>query len=140
MKSSEPQVSQKGANPHPYPLAKRVCKCGCGHSFQPKRHDQVYLNSQHANYGYNHGVRKEKLKSTKLLNKILAKNDQILGKHLRNRRANEATCSKFSLQTDGFEFMVYTGRANTGEFLIYNFCYQYETVGKETIIRIKRIS
>jgi hypothetical protein len=140
MKSSHSPSSQKRENPLPNPIAKRICKCGCGHTFQPRRHDQIYLNSRHANYGYNHGERKQKSKTNKLVNKILEKNDQILANHLRNQRINECTCSIVSLRADGFDFSTYTGRANTGEFYIYNFCYQYQKMGNEPIVKIKRMS
>ena len=46
--------------PLPRPISRRDCKCGCGNEFQPLRKDQIYLNKQHADFGYNHGKRKRK--------------------------------------------------------------------------------
>jgi hypothetical protein len=45
--------------PLPWPISPRDCEYGCGNRFQPHRRDQMYLNKQHTDYGYNHIKRKE---------------------------------------------------------------------------------
>lgn len=60
------------------PLSTRICACGCENEFQPRRKDQVYLNKQHADHGYNNGKRKNNADTFNKQNKILKKNDNIL--------------------------------------------------------------
>lgn len=95
----------------PSPLKKRICQCGCSVEFQPTRKDQIYLNKQHADYGYNHQKRKprdaEKIKQVK----ILAQNDRIIGKHfLANKRRDETAIVYFDvLRADGYDFSLHVG-------------------------------
>jgi len=64
----------------PRPISKRECKCGCGHEFQPGRRNQIYLNKQHADFGYNHGIRKGKKEKELEVESILRHNDRVLEK------------------------------------------------------------
>ena len=101
----------KYSPPPPSPLKKRICQCGCLVEFQPTRKDQIYLNKQHADYGYNHQKRKsrdaEKIKQVK----ILAKNDRIIGKHFQaNKRRDETATVYFDvLRADGYDFSLHVG-------------------------------
>ncbi len=101
----------KHTSPPPSPIKKRICQCGCSVEFQPTRRDQVYLNKQHADYGYNHLKRKprdvEKIRQVK----VLAKNDRIIAKHfLSNKRHNEAASVYFDvLRADGYDFSAHVG-------------------------------
>lgn len=101
--------SSKYTPPPPSPLKKRICQCGCSVEFQPTLKDQIYLNKQHADYGYNHQKRKsrdaEKIKQVK----ILAKNDRIIGKHfLANKRRDETAIVYFDvLRADGYDFSLH---------------------------------
>ena len=83
--------------PAPRPIAERICICGCGHSFIPSRRDKVYLNNQHANYGYNHGKRKSKNRNRIRDEKILLKNDNILEKHFKSGKGQDEI-ERFYLQ------------------------------------------
>ncbi len=78
--------SYKHSQPPPSPLAERICKCGCDIEFQPNRKDQVYLNKQHADFGYNHNIRSKRDANKRDQSKVLAKNDRILEKHFNTKR------------------------------------------------------
>lgn len=131
---------RKHPSPPPLPLAKRTCRCGCRNQFQPKRNDQIYLNSQHANFAYNHGKRKLNMQKIKQVNAIIQQNDLILSKYFKGKRLNRVQCSKTSLAADGFNFDFFTGRTTSGEFALYNFCYQLHVINDTTIIEIQKIA
>lgn len=104
------KTTQRGIVP-PRPIEMRTCKCGCGNEFQPYRKDQIYLNRQHGNLGYNHLIRKtkdaEKIKQVK----VLAKNDRILEKHFQAniRKDNTAIVYFDILRADGYNFSAHVG-------------------------------
>ena len=88
----------------PRPIPPAVCKCGCGHSFQPRRKDQIYINKQHADYGYNHNKRMLKNWRRKKAEKILSHNDNILKKYFKAYKQGDcATCFLKDLKEDGFD-------------------------------------
>jgi hypothetical protein len=100
-----------GNTPPPRPLSPRECKCGCGNIFQPKRRDQVYLNKQHADYGYNHNTRDIKNLNRNEVEKILSSNDKVLEKYFKaHRQENCAICYFDALKSDGFNTAHHIGK------------------------------
>jgi hypothetical protein len=116
----------KYASPSPSPLKRCICQCGCSVEFQSTRKNQIYLNKQHADYGYNHQKRKprdaEKIKHVK----ILTKNDRIIAKHfLANIRRDETATVYFDvLRADGYDFSIHVGMVEE-EGREYFFTFQY---------------
>lgn len=116
----------KQTSPPPRPLAARICGCGCENEFQPGRKDQIYMNKQHADFGYNHLIRKfkdaEKIKYVK----ILTKNDRILEKHyLAFKRKGVFPIVFFDiLLADGFDFSAYVGMTEKDK-TDYHFTFRY---------------
>ena len=125
--SVDETISKESLAPVPRPLADRICECGCKNPFQPTRKDQIYLNTQHANYGYNHGKRKEKNKSRSREEAFLAKNDEVLHKHYTcERRSTEVVRYYDVLKADGFKFAYNIGRTEkNGDVLWYSYRYYY---------------
>lgn len=119
--------------PAPRPIAPRVCACGCENTFQPSRKDQIYLNTQHANFGYNHGKRKEKNKARTKEEAILARNDEILHKHFISERGNDVVVRYFDvLKADKFKFAYHIGRDEEGGHVKwYSYRYRYEILYTE---------
>lgn len=111
-------------SPPPSPIEERECACGCGHKFVPKRRDQIYLNRQHANFGYNHGKRKKNAKAEVEIQKKLRINDKVLEKHFRLYDRKEAVCFLTILKADGFSEGYYYGRI-TLDNQVFCFSYNY---------------
>jgi hypothetical protein len=111
--------------PLPRPVSPRDCECGCGNRFQPNRRDQMYLNKQHADYGYNHVKRKEKNLNRKKCEKILLLNDNILKKHCTSDRSGkQVDCYYDIIKAEGFKFAYNVGRKEVQE-VVYNYTYNY---------------
>jgi hypothetical protein len=111
--------------PLPRPIAPRECECGCQNKFQPYRRDQVYLNKQHADYGYNHGKRKAKNLNRITCEKILLKNDTILKKHYTSEwNSKQVDCYFDIIKAEGFKFGYNVGRNEVKE-VVYNYTYNY---------------
>lgn len=127
--------------PPPSPIAERECKCGCGHKFTPNRRDKVYINSQHANYGYNHGKRKTKAKSEVSTQKGLRINDRVLEKHFKASKQKEAVCFLMILNADGFRqqyFIGYNIIDELGFYYSYNYVFHiYESEGHK-LVKIRK--
>lgn len=107
------------------PLAPKICACGCENEFQPKRKDQVYLNKQHADFGYNNGKRKKKTVITKQ-ERILRNNDVILD-DIWNRLSNgknEVLCNYELMNLFDFNDAYFIGINNQNDNPIY-FTYRY---------------
>lgn len=126
-------MDTRSGAPVPRPIAPRLCACDCGHTFQPRRKDQIYLNTQHANYAYNHGQRKEKNKSRKREEAFLAKNDAILHKHYRSEKDQKIVVRYYDvLIADGFKFQYNIGSTEeNGLVLWYSYRYYYSVVNTE---------
>ena len=123
--SVDETISNESLPPVPRPLADRICECGCGHSFPPSRRDQVYYNSQHANYGYNHGKRKAKSKNRTKEEKILLKNDNTLDRHYGMNKVDKvADCFFDVIKADKYNFGYHIGKKQEGD-LEYFFTYRY---------------
>ena len=119
------RITEGPITPAPRPIAERICICGCGHSFIPSRRDKVYLNNQHANYGYNHGKRKSKNKNRISVEKILLKNDNVLDKHYKSERNTKHVDRHYAiLKADGFKFGYHIGKSET-DSIEYYYTYNY---------------
>lgn len=120
-------IDVSGNAPPPRPILPLECKCGCGHTFQPRRIDQEYINKQHADFGYNHNVRKIKNRNRKEVEKILMSNDRILEKHFKADRLEKCVTRYYDiLKADGFNFSLYVGQMvqdNLEYYFLYNYCY-----------------
>lgn len=111
--------------PVPRPIAPRECACGCKNMFYPKRKDQIYLNRQHANFGYNHGKRKKRSRNRSKEERILAKNDEILHRHYTCEKDMEIVERYYDvLKADGFKFGYNIGRTEKND-VVYNYTYRY---------------
>jgi hypothetical protein len=125
----------------PSPLAKRICVCGCGHEFQPNRLDHIHLNSNHYDFAYNHGPRKEKYASENFVMKAIRKNDRILEKYFRLFNQETVTLNLVILQAEGFESRYYIGQVSQGHnkfFCLYNYAFMLTKQGSITNVIIKR--
>jgi len=126
--------------PLPRPISRRDCECGCGHEFQPLRKDQIYLNKQHADFGYNHGKRKRKNLNRKNIEKILLKNDNILKKHYTSDwNSTQVECYHEIIKADGFKFAYHIGKKEVKK-IVYYYTYNYfYTVFKKNEIKMIKI-
>ncbi|MFT5104041.1 MAG: hypothetical protein ACI86C_001702 [Candidatus Latescibacterota bacterium] len=124
--------------PLPRPIPTRECQCGCGHRFQPKRNDNIYLNKQHADFAYNHGPRKQRNTGRIEFEKILRKNDNILHKYFTSIGVGTEREQYYEvLKADGFKSGYHIGRINVKEkeyHLVYR--YMYHVLKRENIFRI----
>ena len=127
-------------SPPPRPIPPAVCKCGCGHTFQPRRKDQIYLNKQHADFGYNHNTRLVKDSKRKTVESTLRNNDNVLKKYFKAYKQGDcATCYLKALKEDSFDSAYFIGiNEQGGKKLYYLYNYYYHISGKhnETIIKI----
>ena len=108
----------------PSPLAELICPCGCENSFQPRRIDQIYFNSRHANHGYNHGKRKLLNPNTPRIQKILHKNDSLLRKYHELKPTEDYSFPLGIITTEGFDTRFHLGNTNV-EGVSYFTSYHY---------------
>lgn len=137
MKNTKPKI-----NPKPFPISERKCVCGCENIFQPTRRDQIYLDQQHANFGYNHGKRKENYSNALFIDKILRKNDRILEKYLKHLNKDSTELNKMIIMADGFDPKFITGTIDRNDetfFIIYNYCYYFFDYQGQTFIKIEKL-
>ena len=118
-------IDPTSSAPLPSPLSAKECECGCGHSFFPRRRDNIYLNKQHADFAYNHGKRKSKNKHRLIDDKALRKNDNLLDKHFKSEKG-QGEIDRFYdiLKADGFQSGHHIGRIYQNE-KEYHFSYRY---------------
>lgn len=114
----------------PSPIRQRVCKCGCGHDFQPNRKDHLYINKQHYDFDYNTTKRKIKNKHIIEVEKTLRLNNRILEKHYQsnigNKKKEPVRCYYEILKADGFTSKNYLGVSEEGTekfYLLYDYYY-----------------
>ena len=125
----------------PSPIPRRECECGCGNSFQPNRKDHIYLNTQHANFGYNHGKRKELNPNNSTIQKITRRNDSLLRKYHDLKPSENYEFPLGIITAEGFDTRFFTGTSQIeGETFhaMYNYCYKLSTKEKFTFILIKQ--
>ena len=130
----------------PSPLANRICKCGCGIEFPPKRSDQDYLNPKHANFGYNHGPRKEKYAEERDITKVIRKNDRILEKYFKLYDKLRVKMNLVLVKADGFQDGLFTRvlSINNAEteikyLALYKYCYRIFRQGDVKYIEIREV-
>jgi len=130
-------------SPPPRPIPPAVCKCGCGHTFQPRRKDQIYLNKQHADFGYNHNTRLVKDSKRKTVERILRSNDNVLKKYFKAYRQGDcATCYLKALKVDGFDSAYFIGlneQDGKKHHYLYNYYYHISVKDNLTIIKIYKL-
>ena len=129
---------------HSSPLKERDCPCGCGESFIPKRRDQVYKNSRHANYAYNHGKGKQKSLGQRKAESQLRLNDKILEKFYVLDQRDTVIVFSLNLTAEGFDNSYFIGNEFKDDLLYkksYNYLF-YEYIKEERkltqIIKQKR--
>jgi hypothetical protein len=128
--------------PPPKPIPIKECECGCGYAFQPRRRDHIYLDTVHANYGYNHGKRKEKDEKAKELNKKLATNDRILKKYHDAYHVKPVVVDLINLKADGFRdnlFLSIGIENNETSFYLYHFAFVPYKNDNQTLVKILKI-
>ena len=140
--NKEEIIDPKGNQPLPRPISERKCKCGCGHYFYPSRRDQIYLNKQHADFGYNHGKRKTKNKNKVNTEKILLKNDNILSRHFNSEKGCKTVDRYLDiLIADGFirEYNIGKHEENGVDYYYtYNFYYRILLVNNIKKVKISK--
>lgn len=126
--------------PPPSPISSKECGCGCGNVFQPQRRDQIYLNKQHADFGYNHKIRKIKHQNRKKEERILRTNDSILEKYYQTHKLEDcATCYLDALKADGFKTAYFIGmneKNRIKNYYLYNYRYCINIDNKTEMIKI----
>lgn len=139
-------LRNKKNNEDPSPLANRICKCGCGIEFPPKRSDQDYLNPKHANFGYNHGPRKEKYAEEIDTTKIIRKNDRILEKYFRLFNTPFVKLNLIIVKAEGFKDELFTriiavkkGENEYKYHTLYKYCYRILKQGDVEYILIQKL-
>lgn len=123
--------SYKHSQLPPSPLAERICRCGCGIEFQPNRKDQVYLNKQHADFGYNHNIRSKRDANKRVQVKVLSKNDRILQKHFGAKKVLDDYAETYLeiLRADGYDSSMHISEDNVKgvrSFFSFNYYIQIE--------------
>lgn len=142
MESNNTEIEEildtKGSTPLPRPISARECECGCGHSFYPKRRDNIYLNKQHADFAYNHGKRKSKNRNRIRDEKILLKNDNILEKHFKSEKGQDEIERFYDvLKADGFKSGYHIGRINHNEKEYHiTYRYMYRMYARNEVLKI----
>jgi len=116
------------------PHKERMCPCGCETMFIPRRRDQVYLNSNHANHAYNNGKRKQKSKRQVEAEKQLRLNDKLLAKFYSYFKKTEAVVLSLNLKAEDFDHSFFIGHSFIGEELYYkSFNYLFREYEKDGI-------
>lgn len=126
----------------PSPLAPRICACGCGHEFQPTRKDKVYLNNDHAQFGYNHGKRKERDGNSSKVNKLIRKNDNILRIFFEQGHLRKRLPRLSSLKDLGFNCGInVANQVIDGKIFLIMYNYRYTLIKREneSYVKIEKI-
>jgi hypothetical protein len=129
---------------NPSPLHNRICACGCDIEFQPNRIDQIYLNRLHANKAYNHGKRKQMHLREKAINKILKKNDDILGRFFALRASHRSSYTTYFdiIKAAGFDenhFVSFEKAPRQNDkYIMYHYCISFSRED-ERMIKIEKI-
>lgn len=135
-------LDTKGSVPLPRPIFARLCECGCGYSFYPRRRDNIYLNKQHADFAYNHGKRKIINRRRVRDEKILLKNDNVLDKHFKSDKTKDEIERFYEiLKADGFKSGYHVGRIYQKEkeyHITYRYMYRIFKRNEVLLINIKK--
>ena len=101
------------------PYKEKECPCGCEEMFIPRRRDQIYFNSKHANNAYNNGKRKQSSKNQVTAEKQLRKNDKLLRKYHQLFKETEAVVASVTLKAEGFKHSFFIGNELQNEIIYY---------------------
>ena len=108
---------------YPSPINRRVCKCGCGHDFQPGRKDQFYINKRHYDADYNRNNRKIKNQHIIAVEKQLSLNNRTLDKYYKanitNQKKGFVQCYLTILKADNFTTQHHAGIVEKGAKTFY---------------------
>ncbi|PHR46514.1 MAG: hypothetical protein COA32_10240 [Fluviicola sp.] len=124
------------------PLKKRICKCGCEIEFQPRRKDQIYFDTIHANHGYNHGKRKERDPNSSTVIKHIRKNDSILRFFYEQKVGGEAKPRLSSLKDAGFNSAISVGNMEKDGrryYFMYNYKYCFLSTENKEYVKIEKV-
>ena len=123
-------------NPSPIPL--RECKCGCGHVFQPRRFNQVFISKKHADFYHYHQVKKPKNKIRNEIENIHRKNDRICSAHFNAQSGSEVNCSLAMLKNEGFNDQYIQGTiTELGKKYVLTYHHMYTVFAHNGIPTIK---
>jgi hypothetical protein len=135
-------IDPTSSAPLPSPLSAKECECGCGHSFSPRRRDNIYLNKQHADFAYNHGKRKSKNRNRISIEKILLKNNNILDKHYKSEKGQDEIERFYDvLKADGFKFGYHIGKTEKDGidfYYTYNYVIRIFFVNNMKMVKIDK--
>tara|TARA_R110002072_G_scaffold16048_1_gene63479 strand:+ start:60984 stop:61409 length:426 start_codon:yes stop_codon:yes gene_type:complete len=125
-------------NVDPNPIAPRICKCGCGNTFQPRSISHVYVNKKHGDFGYYHNVRKPKQKNQILIQKIHRKNDRVCKKYVDFSEDGIAICNWESILAEGLNDAFTHGECEeSGVRYVLTYNYMYHVFKENEIIKVK---
>lgn len=122
----------------PSPIVPRKCKCGCGNTFQPRRHDQIYINKKHGDYYHYHKVKKPKEKVQNEIEKIHRKNDHICAKYVNANNGSPAVYNWESVLAEGFNHEYIQGECvEEGIKFVFTYNFMYTIFKQDEIVKIK---
>ncbi len=128
-------------NVDPSPIAPRVCNCDCGHTFQPKRSDQIYINKRHADKAYHENIRKPQQENQKIIESFMRANDRVCQKYYNTQNGNEVVCLLEALKANGFNSSYFLGKTVIGKveyYLTYNFAINFFMVNEIEKVKIRK--
>lgn len=125
-------------NVDPSPIAPRKCKCGCAHTFQPRRQDQVFINKRHADHYHYHMVKKPKTEVQNEIEKIHRRNDRIFAKYIKSNNGNPIVCNWESIIAEGLNHKYIQGECvENGIKFVFTYNYMYTLFKQDGIVKIK---
>jgi hypothetical protein len=111
-------------NVDPSPIAPRKCKCGCGHTFQPKSENKEFINKKHADHYHYHKVKKPKRK--------------VENEYVNANNGNTAIYNWESVLADGFNHKFIQGeKIEDGVKYIFTYNYMYTFYKEGELVKIK---
>lgn len=125
-------------NVDPSPIAPRVCACGCGITFNPRRSNQYNVNGRHTDKGYHQNVRKPKQKNQNAIDKIHRRNNRACEKYVEASQSGEAVCNWESLLADGLNDKYTHGVCeDSGIKYAMTYNYMYHVFKEDGTIKVK---
>lgn len=125
-------------NVDPSPIAPRVCACGCGNIFQPRRENHININKKHTDKGYHKNVRKPKQRNQNIVEKIHRLNDRLCAKYFSARKNHESIYNWESLLADGFnENYIHGEITDKGFRYVLTYSYMYRLFKEDGIQKVQ---
>lgn len=135
---SDDFIIQNHNDVDPSPIAPRKCRCGCGHTFQPKSEKNIFINKKHADRYHYHKVKKPKNKNQNEIEKIHRKNDRICAKYVKANDGNPVECYWESILADGFNHNYIQGSDVIEDVKwVFTYNHMYTIYRKKNILKIK---